>query len=97
MYKLKSHEFRFNTFLSTKQLETSFNGGARPDMSLQAESSAEQGPIRLTFLAYRKPGLSEEEFHRYWTEEHAPLVKEWQARCGVLQYTQVHYFCSMVS
>ena len=31
--------------------------------------------LKLISLARRKPGISREEFARYWVEEHAPLVR----------------------
>ncbi|MEZ5235438.1 MAG: EthD family reductase [Acidimicrobiia bacterium] len=46
--------------------------------------------IRLVFLLRRQPHLSLEEFHRYWLEEHGPLVASHQRALGVLRYTQSH-------
>ena len=46
--------------------------------------------IRLVFLLRRAPHLSLEEFHRYWREEHAPLVASHQHHLGILKYVQVH-------
>lgn len=37
----------------------------------------------------RKSGLSEEEFHSYWTEKHPEVVNEWLAKHGVVSYVQV--------
>ncbi len=45
--------------------------------------------LRLSMMVHRKKGMSEEEFSKYWTQKHAPLVKEWLAKYGVLRYTQV--------
>lgn len=34
--------------------------------------------------------MSEEDFHKYWTEVHAPIVEKWLAKHGVVRYVQVH-------
>ncbi|ETS75803.1 hypothetical protein PFICI_12747 [Pestalotiopsis fici W106-1] len=41
-------------------------------------------------LIKRKPEISEEEFHKYWTEEHPAIVNEWLAKHGVVKYVQYH-------
>src|SRR5262252_2407033 len=46
--------------------------------------------IRIVFLLRRKPALSLAEFHRYWREQHGPLVASHQQRIGALRYVQVH-------
>lgn len=46
--------------------------------------------LRFTILAYRREGVTEDEFHHHWTHTHAPLVREWLARHGILRYTQYH-------
>ena len=46
--------------------------------------------LRLTFLLRKKPSLSHDEFHRYWLEEHGPLVASHARRLGALRYVQVH-------
>ena len=46
--------------------------------------------IRLVYMLRRKPGLSLEEFHRVWRDEHGPLVAFHQVRLGILRYTQSH-------
>jgi uncharacterized protein (TIGR02118 family) len=53
----------------------------------------EMGPvemIKLTFCLRRKPGMSLEEFQRYWRETHAPLVAERAETLGIRRYVQVH-------
>ena len=37
--------------------------------------------VKLIFCVRRRPDISEEEFHRYWREEHGPLVPN-HARCS---------------
>ena len=46
--------------------------------------------IRLTFLLRRKPGMSLEEFQRYWLYEHGPLVASRATHMNLLRYVQVH-------
>jgi uncharacterized protein (TIGR02118 family) len=46
--------------------------------------------IRLVYLLRRKPELSLEEFHRYWRDEHGPLVAFHQVGLGIVRYTQSH-------
>jgi hypothetical protein len=45
--------------------------------------------IRFTFCHKRKEGVSEEEFHRHWSETHGPLVSQVLLRAGVVKYVQV--------
>ncbi len=45
--------------------------------------------IKLTYCLRRKPGLSWEEFSRYWREVHAPLVRERGPALGIKRYVQV--------
>ena len=54
--------------------------------------SADQEPQRLlcwTVCAYRKPGMGEEEYHRYMSEVHAPLVKNLMVKYGIVQWSMV--------
>ena len=54
--------------------------------------SADQEPQRLlcwTVYAYRKPGMDEEEYHRYLSEVHAPLVKNLLVKYGMVQWSMV--------
>ncbi len=46
--------------------------------------------IKITFCLRRKPGLSRAEFHDYWRNHHAPLVKSHQAALGIRRYVQCH-------
>ena len=45
--------------------------------------------LRISVLVRRRQGISEEEFQKYWTEKHAPLVTDWLARYGIVRYNQV--------
>ena len=42
------------------------------------------------FCLRRRPEISEEEFHRYWREEHGPLVARHAAALRIRRYVQVH-------
>ena len=46
--------------------------------------------IVLTFLLRRLPELSAEEFHRYWRDEHGPLVASRAGALGIRRYVQLH-------
>ena len=46
--------------------------------------------LKLSFCLHRLPGLSREEFQRYWRETHAPLVRRHAAALGIVRYVQVH-------
>jgi uncharacterized protein (TIGR02118 family) len=46
--------------------------------------------IKLVFSLRRKPGMSHEEFQRYWREDHAALVQSHQEVLGIRRYVQVH-------
>jgi uncharacterized protein (TIGR02118 family) len=45
--------------------------------------------IKLTYCLRRKPGMSWEEFSRYWREVHAPLVRDRAEVLGIRRYVQV--------
>jgi uncharacterized protein (TIGR02118 family) len=45
---------------------------------------------RLVFALRRRPGLSRDEFQRYWREQHAPLVVSVAADLAIARYQQVH-------
>jgi uncharacterized protein (TIGR02118 family) len=46
--------------------------------------------VKLIFCLRRRPDISEEEFHRYWREEHAPLVTSHASVLGIRRYVQLH-------
>ena len=45
--------------------------------------------IKSISLAYRKPGMTREEFSRYWKEEHGPLAAKMIP--GLRRYVQNHF------
>jgi len=46
--------------------------------------------LKLTYCLRRRPGMSLEEFQRYWRDTHAPLVSERAETLGIRRYVQVH-------
>jgi uncharacterized protein (TIGR02118 family) len=46
--------------------------------------------IKLTFAVRRRDDVDVDEFHRYWRDEHGPLVRSFQATLGMLRYVQTH-------
>lgn len=48
------------------------------------------GVVKLICFLRRKDGLSAEEFHRYWREQHGPLVASTKSGSHVVRYEQNH-------
>lgn len=46
--------------------------------------------IKLVFVIRRRSGLTPEEFHRYWLDEHGPLAKKLLTELGARRYVQAH-------
>ncbi len=46
--------------------------------------------IKFVYCVRKKEGASEEEFYRYWKENHGPLVKSFSETMGSLKYVQSH-------
>ena len=46
--------------------------------------------IKLTFAVRRRDDIEPEEFHRYWRDEHGPLVRSFQPVLGIRRYVQMH-------
>ena len=46
--------------------------------------------IKLTFAVRRRDDVDAEEFHRYWRDEHGPLVRSFRSVLGIRRYVQVH-------
>jgi uncharacterized protein (TIGR02118 family) len=46
--------------------------------------------ITIAFLLRRRPDVSPEEFHRYWFEEHGPLVAGFAETLAIRRYEQLH-------
>lgn len=42
-----------------------------------------------TVTAYRKPEMSEEEYHKYMSEIHGPLVMGLMAKYGMIRFSMV--------
>lgn len=52
--------------------------------------------IRLIFVLRRLPGMSLEEFQRYWRENHGPLVASHSTHMGIIKYIQLHTMVSPI-
>ncbi len=48
--------------------------------------------IKIVFALRRIPGMSREEFQRYWLEEHGPMVRAHAEALGLRRYVQSHTF-----
>jgi uncharacterized protein (TIGR02118 family) len=46
--------------------------------------------IKLLYALRRREGMTREEFQRYWSEQHAPLVKRHAETLQIRRYVQVH-------
>ena len=46
--------------------------------------------IKLSFSVRRLDSVPEDEFHRYWRDEHGPLVRSVKDDIGVVRYVQSH-------
>ena len=46
--------------------------------------------LKLVFTLRRRPGMTREEFQRYWREQHAPIVKRHAETLRIRRYVQVH-------
>jgi uncharacterized protein (TIGR02118 family) len=46
--------------------------------------------VKLTFALRRLSHLSRDEFHRYWLEQHGPLVRSHADVLGIRRYVQTH-------
>ena len=53
--------------------------------------------IKLVYCVRRKAGISEEEFSRYWLEEHGPLVKSVARVLRARRYVQSHTTAAAVN
>lgn len=48
-----------------------------------------QRVFALNICAYRKPGMDEDEYHRYISETHAPSLKDLLVKNKIIDYTMV--------
>lgn len=69
--------------------------GVRRQAPGQAEASlgkalCSETMVKLVFVIRRREDLAPEEFHRYWLEEHGPLVRRLLEPLGARRYVQTH-------
>lgn len=53
--------------------------------------SAPQKLFAVTIFAYKKPGMDEDEYHRYISETHAGHLKELLVKNKIVSYTMVRF------
>ena len=46
--------------------------------------------FKFTMCLHRKPGMSPEQFHDYWLNQHGPLVRSLAGVLNIRRYVQVH-------
>ena len=46
--------------------------------------------IKLSFAVRRRTDITAAEFHRYWRDQHGPLVRSFQPALGIRRYVQTH-------
>jgi uncharacterized protein (TIGR02118 family) len=46
--------------------------------------------VKLVYCIRRREDVSSEEFHRYWLEDHGPLVRSVAGAIGAVRYVQSH-------
>jgi len=46
--------------------------------------------ITIAFLLRRRADVDEAEFHRYWRDDHGPLVVSHKQALGIARYVQLH-------
>ena len=61
-----------------------------PSYNESQERPQPQGLYKVTIHAKRREGMSEADFHRHWTDIHAPKVSHWLRKHGIVGYTQYH-------
>ena len=48
--------------------------------------------LAWTVCAYRRPGMSEEDYHTYMSTIHGPLVRDLMAKYGMISFSMVTRF-----
>ena len=46
--------------------------------------------VKLVYCIRRREDVPEDEFHRYWLDEHGPLVRSVADAIGAVRYVQSH-------
>lgn len=53
--------------------------------------------IKFVYCVRKKKGTSDEDFYRYWKENHGPLVRSFAETMGSLKYVQSHTIDTVVT
>jgi uncharacterized protein (TIGR02118 family) len=53
--------------------------------------------IKFVYCVRKKKGTSDEEFYRYWKENHGPLVRSFAKTLGAVKYVQSHTVDTVVN
>ncbi len=46
--------------------------------------------VKLLYFVKRRPGMSVEEFHKYWGTNHAAMIRKHAKLMGIVKYHQSH-------
>ncbi|KAF2688361.1 hypothetical protein K458DRAFT_440048 [Lentithecium fluviatile CBS 122367] len=57
---------------------------------METTNQAQQRLFQWTVCAYRRPDLSEKEYHAYMSEKHGPLVKGLLVKYGIIRFSMIH-------
>ncbi|KAI9848500.1 MAG: hypothetical protein M1838_000500 [Thelocarpon superellum] len=64
-----------------------------PSYALSTEPPQYEDRVRVHVFFYRKPGLTQEEFHHYWRNTHSKIFGDLPiVRKNLIKYEQTHYF-----
>ncbi len=61
-----------------------------PELRRRAPTPPDASMITIAFALRRRADVDEAEFHRYWRDEHGPLVVSHQTALGITRYLQLH-------
>ena len=64
--------------------------GSRFFSAASCDRPARHRMVKLVFCLRRRADMPAAEFHRYWREEHGPLVARHAAALGIRRYVQLH-------